>query len=142
MKQRKRPFVVEIRHNHRSQKSPGRSIWGDIDLRAYTHPDADPDTGAERSMIGSPTEMISSHRAISGTHEAKANEATTVEVTEHDVEPLASSPIGVVKAYGLHYVQVYTHGTAHELIGPFRTRGEAQTEAAKWIGRFTAEPQT
>ncbi|PWV83737.1 hypothetical protein DEV92_12015 [Phyllobacterium myrsinacearum] len=35
MKPQKKPFVVEIKHGRRGQKSPVASIWGDIDMSTY-----------------------------------------------------------------------------------------------------------
>jgi len=112
MKPQKRPFAVEIKHSRRSQKSATRSIWGDVDLTAYQLTEIDPEASA-----GKP------------------------EIPAEPVKPPASSSVGMVKANGLHYVQVYDNGAKHERIGPFRTREQAQAEAAKWLERFKSEPQ-
>jgi len=125
MKLQKRPFVVEIKHSRRSQKSPAGSIWGDVDLTAYKLSGIAPEASA-----GSVTEKL----------EAIANDAT-VEGTALNRKPPAPSSVGMVKANGLHYVQVYENGAKHELIGPFRTREQAGTETAKWIERFKSEFQ-
>jgi hypothetical protein len=132
MKQQKRPFVVEIKHNRRSHKSPARSIWEDVDLTAYKLSEVDPQASAGKREI--PADLVTAKL------ESIANDATA-EGTASTRKPPAPSSVDMVKANGLHYVQVYDNGAKHELIGPFRTREQAQTEAAKWIERFKSEPQ-
>lgn len=58
-------------------------------------------------------------------------------INETSVEVKTS--VGIVVATGLHYVQVKDCGVRHELIGPFRTREQAQAEVAKWVDRFRVE---
>jgi hypothetical protein len=59
--------------------------------------------------------------------------------TSVEIKTSAASSVGIVVATGLHYVQVNDRGVKHELIGPFRTREQAQAEVAKWVDRFRAE---
>jgi hypothetical protein len=132
MKPQKRPFAVEIKRSRRSQKSAARSIWSDVDLTAYKLSEIDPQAPAGKPEV--PVDLVTAEL------EAIANDATA-EGTTLNTEPPAPSSVGMVKANGLHYVQVYDNGTKHELIGPFRTREQAQTEAAKWIERCKSEPQ-
>jgi hypothetical protein len=84
MKLQKRPFVVEIKHSRRSQKSPAGSIWGDVDLTAYKLSGIALEASAE-----SVTEELA----------AVANDATA-EGTELNREPPAPSSVGIVKAHG------------------------------------------
>ncbi|CAN7679786.1 hypothetical protein LJR231_005469 [Phyllobacterium sp. LjRoot231] len=132
MKPQKRPFAVEIKHSRRSQKSPARSIWSDVDLTAYQLSEIDREALAGKPEIPA--------QAVKEGLEAITNDATA-EGTALNRKPPAPSSVGMVKANGLHYVQVHDNGAKHELIGPFRTREQAQTEAAKWIERFKSEPQ-
>ena len=132
MKPQKRPFAVEIKHSRRSQKPPAGSIWSDVDLTAYQLSEIDREALAGKPEI--PAEPIKKEL------EAIANDATAEGAALNRKSPAPSS-VGIVKASGLHYVQVYDNGAKHELIGPFRTREQAQAEAAKWIERFKSEPQ-
>ncbi|CAN7719949.1 hypothetical protein LJR231_006101 [Phyllobacterium sp. LjRoot231] len=132
MKPQKRPFAVEIKHSRRSQKSAAGSIWGDVDLTAYELSDIDPEVPAGKPEV--PADLVTAEL------EAVANKAAS-EGTILNREPPAPSSVGLVKANGLYYVRVYDNGAKHELIGPFRTREQAQAEAAKWIKRFKSEPQ-
>lgn len=128
MKPQNRPYVVEIKHSRRCQKSPADSIWGDVDLTAYQLPEVDREVLTRKAEI--PAEPVA---AKLETYDA------TAEGTASNREPPAPSSVGIVKASGLHYVRVVDNGAKHELIGPFRTREQAQTEAAKWIARFKSE---
>jgi hypothetical protein len=131
MKPQKRPFAVEIKHSRRSQKSPAGSIWGDVDLTAYQLSEVDRETSTGKPEIATP---------VTKELEAMTNDAP-VGGTTLNREPPAPSSVGIVKASGLHYVQVYDNGAKHELIGPFRTRELAQGEATKWIARFQLKSQ-
>lgn len=128
MKPQKRPYVVEIKHNRRSLKSPTGSIWGDVDLTAYQLSEIDREVLARKAEV--PPEPVA---ATLERYDA------TAEGTALNREPSAPSSVSIVKASGLHYVQVFDNGAKHELIGPFRTREQAQAEAAKWIARFKSE---
>ncbi len=130
MKPQKRPFAVEIKHSRRSQKAPAGSIWSDVDLTAYQLTEIDREASAGKPE--SPAEPV--------TAELETNDATAEGTASNRKSPAPSS-VGIVKANGLHYVQVYDNGAKHELIGPFRTREQAQAEAAKWIARFKSELQ-
>jgi hypothetical protein len=133
MKSQKRPFVVEIKHNRRSLKLLAGSIWGDVDLTAYKLSEIDPQAPAGKPEV--PADLVTTELA------AVVNDATAEGTTLMNMEPPAPSFVGIVKASGLHYVRVFEHGAKHELIGPFRTREQAQIEAAKWIARFKSELQ-
>jgi hypothetical protein len=132
MKPQKRPFAVEIKYSRRSQKSPAGSIWSDVDLTGYQRSEIDPKASAGKPEI--PVDLIAAEL------EAVTNDA----MAEGDAlnrKPPAPSSVGMVKANGLHYVQIYDKGAKHELIGPFRTREQAQAEAAKWIEHLKPDPQ-
>jgi hypothetical protein len=130
MKSQKRPYVVEIKHSRRSLKSPAGSIWGDVDLAAYQLSEIDREVLARKAEL--PAEPVAAKLETNG---------ATAEGTALNREPPAPSSVGIVKASGLHYVRVFDNGARHELIGPFRTREQAQIEAAKWIARFKSELQ-
>jgi hypothetical protein len=132
MKPQKRPYVVEIKHSRRSLKSPAGSIWGDVDLTAYQLSEVDRETSTGK--LESPATPVTKEL------EAMTDDGTAGG-TALNREPPAPSAVGIVGASGLHYVRVFHNGAKHELIGPFRTREQAQTEAAKWIARFQLESQ-
>lgn len=146
MKPQKGPFVVEIKHNRRDQKSPAHSIWGDIDMSAYGLPENNTECSAEREISikasGMPESAV---ELIRGQSSPKRYVDDEYEVTAANdvskVKPSAPSSVSIVVASGLHYVRVYDNGAKHELVGPFRTREQAQTEAAKWIEGFKAAIQ-
>lgn len=120
MKPQIKPFVVEIKHGRRDQKSPTHSIWGDIDMAAYGLSECQPKIPAEGLTAAKTAAPESTIR-------------TAVDMVP-DVKPSAPPSVGIIIATGLHYVQVRDNGAKHELIGPFRTREQAQSEAAKWTG--------
>jgi hypothetical protein len=95
-------------------------------LTAYQLSEVDRETSIGKPEIATP---------VTKELEAMTNNGTAGGTTLNG-EPPAPSSVGIVGASGLHYVRVFDNGAKHELIGPFRTRDQAQPEVAKWIARF------
>lgn len=122
--------AVYRRNQAQSPKSCVHPIWRDVDWSAYQSSEIDQESSSHKPEILS--------RPVPA--EFEANDMV-IEDKALNREPSAPSSVGIVKASGFHYVQVYNNGAQHALIGPFRTLELAQGEATKWIARFQLESQ-